>query len=505
MSILHVGSTVDDYKIVKLLGQGQFGATYLAQRHISNTIKTFAVKTFDLEKVAAFGIDPETLKAEAQVLQQASSNPVCDRYITCYYNHFTQTIQTDQSTVQYLIVVTDYIHGPSLQQILLNQASKGNFEMPKLMQMMVEIAQAVDYIHNHGIVHQNIKPSNIVYDPTTKRLRLIDFAFSCSQNLNAQCKGKAGTAYYMPPELVSSQLDPSKQDFALRAAHDIWSMGVVFYQMANLGQDYMNFTNNDPVLIAKEIQISDVKPSSYPYPPINGVIDTMLNKNYTERPTAGQVLILLRLARPLCIVNDQPYDRRMAEALVTSFGIDVDPDADDYSLCSKLTDYLGTCKIKDNNYQKKDLVKLAEILGIETSGVESVVLCDQIQQGIQVHQDRYSEHVTLELLRALEYMSFIQVRAASEVTGELQNILKKLQKRYTFVYTEAKKLDLIDLKLLEARRMDTTRKSLVYAQNASVVYARVYALLAKKIVEVILAINPNAEVAMFLWQHFSKK
>jgi serine/threonine protein kinase len=403
-------------------------------------------------------------------------------------------------------VVTDYIQGPSLQQILLDQLEKGNFEMPKLIQMMAEIAQAVDYIHTHGIVHQNIKPSNIVYDPTTNRLRLIDFAFSCSQHLNAQCKGKAGTVYYMPPELVELQTDPSEQDFALRAAHDVWSMGVVFYQMANLGQDFMNFTNNDPVLITKEIQINDVKPSNYPYSPINSVIDTMLKKNSAERPTAGQVVILISLARPLCIVNDQPYDRRMAEALVTSLGLDINPDTDDHTLCSTLTDHLNICKIRNSNYQKEHLVELAKILGINVSkAVESAELCNTIQKGLQTQQDQYSEYVTLELLRALEYMAFIQARAASEVTGELKDILEQLQKRYSFVYNEAKKLDIINLKLLEARRMDVTRKSLVYAQNVSITYARVYGLLAEKIVQVILSVNPNAEVGDVPLATFQKK
>src|SRR5690606_29812547 len=142
----------------------------------------------------------------------------------------------------------------------------------------------------------------------------------------------------------------------------------------------------------------------YPYVPINSIIASILNKDYSLRPTAGQVVIMLRMARPLCIVNDQPYDRRMAEALIVSLGIDVDPDTDDYTLCKTLTDYLNICKIKNNDYQKDHLIKLADILGINiTKNVDSNALCNIIQRGIQGQQNEYSNYVTQEILRTLEY------------------------------------------------------------------------------------------------------
>nr|QBK87957.1 MAG: putative serine/threonine protein kinase [Marseillevirus LCMAC202] len=513
MSILQVGSVVNNYKIIKVLGQGQLGATYLGQRQTFDPMtgqpitKAYAIKTLNLTKVAEMGLDPSTIEAEAKVLKQMSSNPVCDIYITCYYDYFLHTIAgTDDRPSQYLIVVTDYITGESLQQILLDQVGKGNFDMNKLLQMMFEIAQAVDYIHTHGVVHQNIKPSNIVYDKVLNRLRLIDFSFSCSQNLNTKCKGKAGTAYYMPPDLLRLPVDPSQQEFALRAAHDIWSLGVIFFQMANPGQDFMQFTSNDPSLIAKDIQIGNVKDSQYPYIPINSFIKAILKKDPTRRPTAGQVVILIRLARPLCVVNEQLFDRQMSEALVTSLGVDVDPQTDDYTLCKALTDYLSICKIKDNDYQKKSLLKLAKILGIKVErNVESAVLCNTIQQGLKTHQDDYSDYVTQAIIQALEYMSWIQVRVGSEVTGNLHDILKQLQERYKYVYGEAKNLELINLKMLESRRQDVTLKSLVYKQNASVSVANVYATLAQSIVAVILDNNPDAEVGGVPLQTFQKQ
>jgi serine/threonine protein kinase len=508
MSILRTGSTVGNYKIVKLMGQNPLGESYLGALTGSKDSKRYTIKVINLEKVAEVGLDPSTVEQEARILTQVSNNPMCDRYITCYYDYFIHNIvdETVQRSIQYLVIVTDYIQGPTLQDLILNQIPKGSFDMPTLLKMMVEIAQSVDYIHTRGVAHQNIKPSNIIYDKENGRLRLIDFSMSCSQTINKRCKGKAGTVYYMPPELIESQVDPTQQDFAMRKAHDIWSMGVIFYQMANLGQDYMDFTGNDPSLIAKEIQISPVKTSRYPYIPINSVISTMLNKDYTARPSSGQVVILLRLARPLCIVNDQPYDREVAEALVQTLDMDVEPSIDDYTLCKKLTDHLNICKIKTEDYTKESLLELAKILGIKaTEKTEGALLCDRIQKGLQSQQREYSSYVTAEILRSLEYLAFLRIRKNSKEGENLEVVYKKLEESYTTLYLEAKKLDLIDLKMLEVRRKDVTRKSLVYRQTSSIAYASVYATLANSIVQVILDNNADAEVGGIPLEDFQQR
>lgn len=506
MSTLKQGSVINNYRIVKELGKGPLGSTFLAQKDIYNPvtgkafIKDFAIKTLNLNKITELGLDPKAITEEAQILKNLSGNPVCDSFIACYYDYFTHVLAENYggntASVEYLIIVTDYIQGPSLQQLLLEH-NKTGFETNELLQLMFEIAQAVDYLHIHGIAHQNIKPSNIIFDQSNNRLRLIDLAFSCSQTLNSQCKGKAGTVYYMPPELVQLAVDPSTQAFSFRAAHDIWSMGVVFYQMANPGKDFMNFTSNDPQIIAKDIQIQNVKPSENAYVPINSVIDTILTKDYLRRPTSGQVIIVLRLARPLCMVNNIEYDREEAEALLVSLGIDVDLNANDFTICKALTDYLNICVIKDNRYQKKHLLELASILGISADEhIDSAILCKEIQQALQTQEEHYSNYVTGELIRALSYISWIKVRSQEPgASGELSGILDNIQKRYTIVYDEAKRLNLINTKLLESRRQEITLKSLVYSSNASIKYGKVYAAMANSLIDVILAVEPNAQVS----------
>lgn len=483
MSILEVNSTINKYKILKNLGSHSLGETYLAQKAIydqmlqKSILKIFLIKTFNLSKLRELGISADFFEAEIKALEELSTKPLADQYISCYYDHFMAT-----RGEPYMLLVTDYVQGSTLQQILLEE--KKIMTTSRLLQAMSEIAQCVDYIHNYGVAHQNIKPSNIVYDNGSKRYRLVDFAFSCAQQLNAQCKGRAMSAYYTPPEVLASKTE--SEDFGLRKAHDIWSTGVTFYQMANLGRDYMDFTNNDPTLIAKEIQIGEVKPSQFPYAPVNKLIDSMLNKKPKERPTAGQVLILIRLARPLCIVDGKSYDRETAEALATSFGLDINPNIDDYSLCSIVTNHLSVCKINEHEYQLEQLIELSKILGIEVyANIEGKQLCSVIQDSIQGHRQEYKNHVTGELLRALEYMTFIQVRSLAE--PKLKPVLERLEKQYLRVYEEAQKLGLLNLQMLKNKRAVIEQKSSVYAQNASAVFAKIYKLLAERIGEVLLA------------------
>ena len=478
MSTIKVGVVLNNYTLVKQLGANSLGDTFLGEQRIyerggtRSITKQYTIKTINLNVLTGLGLDSQTLEQEINYLKKISESGFCSKYIVCYYDSFVQRV-ADQSI---LVIVTDYIVGPSLQQLITEQTQRGNFEMPKLIQAMVEIAEAVDYIHVNGIAHQNIKPSNIIFNNATGRFILVDFAFSCSVDLNSQCKGKTGTVYYTPPELLGTQ-DPSQLPFTYRTAHDVWSMGVIFYQMANLGNDFMDFTSTNPQQISKEIQLGNVRPSKYPYVPINNVIDAVLQKEPSKRLTAGQVLILLQKARPLCIVNDTSYTREVTKAIIDSLNIDVKPETNDYELCGILTDHLATCKIGNNEYQKKQLIELAEILGVDTSG-DSNKLCGIIQSGMQFNRDNYRRHVTEDIIQSVELMAKLSF-------DEKDEPLEKLEKHYTLTYQKAKELDLIDVKLLKSYQNELSRRSLVYTTNVNAEAGELYAMIAGNLAEIV--------------------
>lgn len=484
MTSIKKGVTLNNYTLVEKLGGNQLGETFLGEQRIyeqggnRSITKQYTIKTINLNLLEQLGLDPLTLEKEVDLLKKISETGFCSKYMPCYYDSFVHRTIMQDETISFLVIVSDYVVGVSLREIILEQTPKGNFDTSKLIQAMIEICQAVEYIHTQGIAHQNIKPSNIIFNSATRRFILIDFSFSCSVNLNSQCKGKTGTIYYSPPELLATT-DPSQLPFSYRTAHDVWSMGVVFYQMANLGHDYINFTSNDPKQQSKEIQLGPINPSKYPFTPINNIINKILDKDPSKRPTAGEVLIMLNDARPLCTVNDKSYNRQVTKAIVESLGINVPREINDFELCNILSDHLQTCKIGNNEYQKAQLIELAKILGIDIKpDSASSEMCKLIQSGMQFDRDDYKKHVTEDLIHSVELMTKL-------VYEDNQEVLDKLTEHYISVYNVAKELELIDTKLLRNYQNEISRKSLVYTTNIDERIGEMYATIAKAIADII--------------------
>ena len=82
--------------------------------------------------------------------------------------------------------------------------------------------QAINYCHTNGIVHRDLKPENFLL--LTKHdespLKVIDFGLSTTFDSKVNMKTKAGTPYYISPEVLEGKYD---------ASCDIWSSGVILY------------------------------------------------------------------------------------------------------------------------------------------------------------------------------------------------------------------------------------------------------------------------------------
>jgi serine/threonine protein kinase len=466
---MNIGMIINNYKLVKLLGTNTIGSLFIGEKQIlqGNSIitKLFTIRVIDLGKVS----DQQLIIQEVDTLIRLSINPVSNRYMICYYESFIYNNN--------LVVVSDYLSGPTLQELVIN---KQLLDLSQLLQIMNQIAESVEYIHSNNIAHQNLKPSNIVFDNSIKRYKLIDFGYSCSINLNKQCKGKVGTVYYMSPELLQSNIDPSDGDFTLRLSNDMWSVGVIYYQLANPHGSYINFTGNDPVSIQRDIQFYPINLSNYPYVPINSIIATLLNKNYTQRPTANQLCILIKLARPLCIVNNKPFDRDMAQAILSTFNIPIDPNITDYSLCTLLNDQLNICQINNNGYDKDNLIRLAKVLGIEVNNMSGSKICSTLQIALKNEQLKYSIHITEAIIVAIEYLIIISTRYAGDPQPELRTIKTKLELKYTELYNDAKKLGLINNDLLMSVKNDMLLKASMY-NKISTAYSKIYSDIAQQI------------------------
>jgi len=76
---------------------------------------------------------------------------------------------------------------------------------------------------NIKIVHNDLKPSNVLYEPSSKLYKICDFGFSKLSNLKSPSSFNVGTVNYMSPQALSKNL----QDFS----SDVWSIGVIFFEL----------------------------------------------------------------------------------------------------------------------------------------------------------------------------------------------------------------------------------------------------------------------------------
>ncbi|MEG3846173.1 serine/threonine protein kinase, partial [Microcoleus sp. herbarium13] len=127
--------------------------------------------------------------------------------------------------------------------ISLSQFTQGNpLEIAAFLPLAIQIADILHHLYQHGVIHKDIKPANILIHPETKKVKLIDFSISSLlpretqeiQNLNVL----EGTLAYLSPEQTG------RMNRGIDYRSDFYSLGVTFYQLL-VGK--LPFQSDDPM------------------------------------------------------------------------------------------------------------------------------------------------------------------------------------------------------------------------------------------------------------------
>ena len=240
-----------------------------------------------------------------------------------------------------LFLVTPYIEGGTLARRL----KSGPLSLPEVRQLFIPLVQAVAYIHRRGVIHRDLKPTNILLDEEDGQVyvRLIDFGIASIQGSIASPElttagSEIGTIAYMAPERLSGVVAPS---------NDIFSLGIILYQMLTgqfpVGQQPLDLPQpleyvvqrciamrpEDRFAIAEEVsknfesayqflttssQQLTSAPSESVNAPSSSHISTALNSSSnTPFVTAGgtslQELVVLQNSGTIRVVDDLPLPR----------------------------------------------------------------------------------------------------------------------------------------------------------------------------------------------------
>jgi serine/threonine-protein kinase len=137
-----------------------------------------------------------------------------------------------------LYMVLEWVEGRLLRQVLNEQ---GKLSAERAVRIVLQISDALDYIHGQGVVHRDLKPENIMIDPDD-RVKLIDFGIASKAGARRLTFGKLsktqGTPEYISPEQVKGKRGDVRSD--------LYSLGVILYEMVT-GET--PFPGPDPFLV----------------------------------------------------------------------------------------------------------------------------------------------------------------------------------------------------------------------------------------------------------------
>jgi serine/threonine-protein kinase len=269
-----VPNTVVDgrYRVLSRLGSGGMADVFLAEDQQLG--RKVALKLLHHR----FAEDPdfvERFRREAQAaagLQHPNVVSVYDRgtFDDTYY------------------IAMEYLPGRSLKQLIRQEAPLDSL---RAIDITIQILKAARFAHRRGVIHRDLKPHNVIVDDSG-HAKVTDFGIARAGASDMTETGSImGTAQYLSPEQA--------QGHAVNAASDLYSIGVVLYEMLT---GRVPFDAESAVTIAlKHVSEAPPPPSQFNPnipPELEQTVLWVLNKNASDRPTdADQLITVLEHCR----------------------------------------------------------------------------------------------------------------------------------------------------------------------------------------------------------------
>jgi serine/threonine protein kinase len=251
-------STIGRFRIVEELGRGAMGVVYRAVDPLLE--RTVAIKTIPLDLPEAGRAEfEERFQREAKSAGRLSHPGI----VTIY-----DVGETDN--VAYIAM--EYLHGQSLKDIL---DQHGSLPLDLALDTAIQMADALAFAHEHGIVHRDIKPGNVIVLEDRGVIKLTDFGIA---HINAAQSETGvgllvGSPRYMAPEQITGK--------PLDGRTDVFSAGVVLYEMLT-GQ--APFTAPDLHMLLYRIVNETPPPASRLRPGIPSEVDRLLARCLAKQP-----------------------------------------------------------------------------------------------------------------------------------------------------------------------------------------------------------------------------
>ena len=193
--------TVGKYLIKSKIDQGGWGIVYHGVHRTLNM--NVAIKM--LKHQMAMDKDfRETFKKEAEIIARLNHKNIVQVYDI-------------ENLYQTMFIIMEFLEGQSLESLL---KQRGSLPVPLAVNYLTQTCSALAYAHSKGIVHQDIKPANILVLPGDQ-VKILDFGLACPPGTEDMCL--VGTVYYSAPEQIDG--------YAVDGRTDLYCLGIMAFEM----------------------------------------------------------------------------------------------------------------------------------------------------------------------------------------------------------------------------------------------------------------------------------
>lgn len=348
-----IGQTlVEQYKIIRYLGGGIFGHTYLAENQRRPYDPHCIIKQLKPKSAA-----PSTLReaqrcfdTEVRVLERLGHHDQIPRLLDHFQDH------------QEFYLVRKFIEGEDLfQEITADQ----RLSEAQVKMLLLDVLKVLEFIHNENVIHRDIKPSNLIRRKKDGKIVLIDFggvkeisALSINSQGQRISTQSLGTEGYMPPEQTAGQPD-------IRS--DFYALGITAIQA---------LTGKSPHTFPKNLQTGELvwRQGTQVSPKLAKVLDKMVRFDFRDRyQSASEILKALGQSPP---IKFEPLRSRkrwqiLLFLLITGIPIiilvsSILPDDEDIELFNQANN------LKDSGRYEAAIVLYKKVLEIKPSDYQAV-------------------------------------------------------------------------------------------------------------------------------------
>ncbi len=313
-----MSSQIPGYQVIRKVGDGGMSSVYLTIQLSIGREVALKILSPELRSDPSFA---ERFYREANIVGALSHPNIISIYdVGKHEKHF--------------YIAMDYLPGASCKDLIKEEQIKP----VQALQIIKDLASALDYVHQQGFLHCDVKPDNVLFRSNGSAI-LTDFGIAKEIDSTDNNHTIAGTPHYMSPEQAQGK--------KLDATSDIYSLGVLLFEMLTFKRPY---SGKDAVAVA-------IKHVSAPIPELPdefSAFKSLINKMLAKRPGA-RFTNINELIHAINYVEAQYLKREVKN---TPLKIKLSLSSD--QLSTRIKKYLGTGKRLKYSFKHGLILKLVD-------------------------------------------------------------------------------------------------------------------------------------------------